>query len=176
MLEIKKLTFFFACAHVKTGGQTQGTNANNVFPVDHITSLLLDGKCINIINLWRKHEISAGDDLILILKKIVPKAYNLSRDSNTSNWQVFGDMRTNAVDTMGGLQDLKVRQEEGVWQLIPFVYDWSKDGNDDWLNGLIPSDGDYDYRQNGYWHICRALQMAGRDPQEMGDTYSDATR
>lgn len=54
------------------GGQTQGMNSNNIYPVDHITSMLMDGKCINIINIWRKHHISAGDDLILVLKKIVP--------------------------------------------------------------------------------------------------------
>jgi hypothetical protein len=159
------------------GGQTQGTDANNVFPVDHVTSLLLDGKCINIINLWRKHEISAGDDLILILKKIRPNAYNLSRDTNTANWQVFGDLPTNATSAVNfGTENLQMRKDAGVWQLVPFVHDWADDGNDDWLGKLLPSDGEYDYRVNGYWHIARALQMAGRDPHEMGDTYSDATR
>lgn len=162
--------------YIKTGGQTQGTNANNVFPVDHVTSLLLDGKCINIINVWRKHDVSAGDDLILILKKIQPHAYNLSRDTNTSNWQVFHELPTNAQGPHGSIIDLRKRKDAGVWQLVPFVYDMSKDGNEGWLDSLIPSDGDYDYRENGYWHIARALQMAGRDPHEAGDTYSDATR
>ena len=161
------------------GGQTQGTNANNVFPVDHVTSLLLDGKCINIINIWRKHEVSAGDDLILILKKIKPHAYNLSRDTNTSNWQVFGDMPNNAEahkENSTIQVDLNKRKEEGVWQIVPFVFDWASDGSDKWLSSILPNEDEYDYRENGYWHIARALQMAGKDPHEVGDTYSDATR
>lgn len=144
--------------------------------MDHITSLLLDGKCINIINVWRKHDISAGDDLILILKKIQPNAYNLSRDTSTSNWQVYHELPTNAMDVNGHTVNLRERKQEGVWQLVPFVYDISNDGTDNWLDSLLPCDGEYDYRENGYWHIARALQMAARDPHETGDTYSDATR
>ncbi len=103
--------------------------------------------------------------------------WSVCRDTNTSNWQVFGELPTNATSLEHyGFVNLKTRKAEGVWQLVPFVFDWSKDGNDDWLSDLLPSDGEYDYRVNGYWHIARALQMSGRDPHEVGDTYSDATR
>ena len=61
------------------GGQTQGSNAPNIYPVDHVTSMLMDGKCINLVNLWRRHDISSGDDMILVLKKMVPTEYVLSR-------------------------------------------------------------------------------------------------
>lgn len=35
---------------------------------------------------------------------------------------------------------------------------------------------EYDYRENGYWHICRALQMASADPRHQYDNYNDATK
>jgi hypothetical protein len=123
------------------GGQTQGVlGSNNIYPVDHVTSLLMDGKCINIINIWRKHNISAGDDLILVLKKIVPEKYNLSRQTNSSNWQVFGELPTNAVDCNGQTVNLNDRKKAGVWQLVPMVYSLATDPE-------FP--GEYDYHENG---------------------------
>jgi hypothetical protein len=50
-----------------------------------------------------KHEVSAGDDLILILKKIKPNAYNLSRDTNTSNWQVRSQSQTSTSEVTSSM-------------------------------------------------------------------------
>ena len=150
------------------GGQTQGSNAPNIFPVDHVTSLLMDGKCINLVNIWRKHDISAGDDMILVLKKIIPNDYVLSRQSGSYNHQQFTDLRSDVrVDGMHEPVDLEGRRREGVWQLVPQVYKMSQEPEN-------PSE--YDYRENGYWHICRALQMSSADPAHQFDNYNDATK
>lgn len=150
------------------GGQTQGSNAPNIFPVDHVTSLLMDGKCINLINIWRKHNVSAGDDMILVLKKIIPNDYVLSRQSGSYNHQQFTDLRSDVrVDGMPEPIDLEGRRREGVWQLVPQVYKLSHEPDN-------PSE--YDYRENGYWHICRALQMSSADPSHQFDNYNDATK
>ena len=85
-------------------------------------------------------------------------------------------MPTNARNNYGNTVDLNKRKEDGVWQVVPFIFDWSSNGSDNWLSSLMPDEEDYDYRENGYWHIAKALQMAGKDPHEEGDTYSDATR
>lgn len=121
------------------GGQTQGSNAPNIYPVDHVTSMLLDGKCINIINIWKKHDISAGDDMILVLRKMVPNDYVLSRQTGSYNRQRFTGLPS--VDIQGkGITNLEDRRKEGVWQLVPWVYN---------MNHHPPDPLEYDYRENG---------------------------
>jgi len=178
------------------GGQTQGTNAPNVFPVDHVTSMLMYGKCINMINMWRAHDVSNGDDMILVLKKMIPTDYVLSRQKNSYNRQKFAELPRACKDCNGIEQNIEQRRLEvktalyseprctwvrmhvcvcnihnpssqGVWQLVPQVFDPTQE----------PENGHaYDYRENGYWHICRALQMSSQDPQQLFDRYNDATR
>jgi hypothetical protein len=50
------------------GGQHQGDNRGAVdFPVDYVVTILVDGLCDNLVNLWKRAEIKAGDDLLLVL-------------------------------------------------------------------------------------------------------------
>ncbi|KAJ1467192.1 hypothetical protein T484DRAFT_3631785 [Baffinella frigidus] len=49
------------------GGQHQGSNGAVDFPVDHVVTILVDGLCDNMMNLWRRTEIRAGCDLLLAL-------------------------------------------------------------------------------------------------------------
>jgi hypothetical protein len=50
------------------GGQHQGDNRGAVdFPVDYVVTILVDGLCDNLVNLWRRAEVKAGDDLLLVL-------------------------------------------------------------------------------------------------------------
>ena len=52
----------------KQGGQHQGHGGRGVdFPVDYVVTILVDGLCDNMLNLWRRCEIRAGDDLFLAL-------------------------------------------------------------------------------------------------------------
>jgi hypothetical protein len=48
------------------GGQHQGGGAVD-FPVDFVVTILVDGLCDNMLNVWRRTEIRAGDDLFFAL-------------------------------------------------------------------------------------------------------------
>jgi hypothetical protein len=48
------------------GGQHQGGGAVD-FPVDFVVTILVDGLCDNMLNIWKRTEIKAGDDLFLAL-------------------------------------------------------------------------------------------------------------
>ena len=48
------------------GGQHQGGGAVD-FPVDFVVTILVDGLCDNMLNIWKRTEIRAGDDLFLAL-------------------------------------------------------------------------------------------------------------
>lgn len=63
----------------KQGGQHQGVNFKSVtWPVDFVTSNLIDGKCQNLANYWRRDDINAGDDLMLFLQDVPTTEYVLS--------------------------------------------------------------------------------------------------
>lgn len=102
--------------------------------------MLLDGKCINLINLWKKHDISAGDDMILVLRKMVPNDYILSRQTGSYNRQRFTDLPNIRVPGVADEIDLEERRKEGVWQLVPWVYN---------LASSPPNPTEYDWRENG---------------------------
>lgn len=114
-----------------------------------------------------RHDISSGDDMILVLKKMVPNEYLLSRQTNSYNRQVFTSMTRDAKGPDGGSLDLEERRQAGVWQLVPWVYNMKHEPDD-------PTE--YDFRENGYWHICKALQMFPSDPRFQFDNYNDATK
>jgi hypothetical protein len=68
----------------KQGGQHQGTHPKTVtWPVDHVLSFIVDGKCTNLMNFWRdaKLDVHAGDDFILKIVKQPWKAYELTSHS-----------------------------------------------------------------------------------------------
>lgn len=103
------------------GGQTQGSNAPNIYPVDHVTSMLMDGKCINLVNLWRRHDISSGDDMILVLKKMVPTEYVLSRYFSRSIYLSLAFLGCRVmcvcVEIVTIVTSLSVLFEQADWEL-----------------------------------------------------------
>lgn len=63
----------------KQGGQHQGlVNRSVTWPVDYVTTLVIDGKTINLVNYWRQDEISGGDDLLFYLQEHNATEYVLS--------------------------------------------------------------------------------------------------
>ena len=107
--------------------------------------MLLDGKCQNLINIWRKHNISAGDDMVLVLRRIVPSDYVLSRQTNSYNRQRFTDLPHDARTTTDGAAhpgsvNLDERRAMGVWQLVPVIKNMGHSSE-------YPCE--YDYRENG---------------------------
>jgi hypothetical protein len=51
----------------KQGGQHQGGLDAVDAPVDFVVTILVDGMCDSMLNLWRRTDIRAGDDLLLVL-------------------------------------------------------------------------------------------------------------
>ena len=103
--------------------------------------MLMDGKCINLINIWKKHDISAGDDMILVLRKMIPNDYVLSRQSGSYNRQRFNELPHDAKSSNNSGINLEDRRRQGVWQLVPWVYNMCHTPEDP---------AEYDFRENGY--------------------------
>lgn len=59
-------------------------------------------------------DASTGDDMILVLKKIIPHDYVLSRQSGSYNRQTFSDLRKDVrVEGMPDPIDLEERRMQG---------------------------------------------------------------
>ena len=123
------------------GGQHEGSNAAVTYPVNFISSFFVSGLTRNICNIWSQHNISAGDDLILRLEYLPFSARDGSIKYHLNHWK-----KSMAIQ--------QFRYEEGGvnegWQLVPAV-----------LSTYPPfrKIENYDYRENGYWHICRSQIM-----------------
>ncbi|KAJ1466307.1 hypothetical protein T484DRAFT_1756749 [Baffinella frigidus] len=59
----------------KQGGQHQGGGSVDA-PVDFVVTILVDGMCESMINLWRRTEIRAGDDLLLVLGGVAMRNFD----------------------------------------------------------------------------------------------------
>ena len=134
----------FGVAHgsEKQGGQHQGSEAPVTYPVDFVTTLGVGGRMENLVNLWREQDVSAGDDLILHLAWLPICNREGSMEYVLNHWRK-GTMRK------------KFTWDEGCnkgWQLVPAVLD---------LHRPDSMEEGYDWRQHGYWHICRSQVMKG---------------
>jgi hypothetical protein len=74
----------------KQGGQHQGLiNKSVTWPVDLVTSMVVDGRVINMVNFWRKDAIDSGDDLLFYLGESSQIEYVLSHHHGNSGIQKF---------------------------------------------------------------------------------------
>ena len=76
-----KLFLPFGIAHgsERQGGGHEGTLNPVTWATNFVTTMYVDGHVRNLGNLWRGHDILAGDRLILTLKKVpVPREYVLN--------------------------------------------------------------------------------------------------
>lgn len=80
----------------KQGGQHEGGN-NRIatYPVDFVASFLIDGKCRKLNNLWRHSNISAGDDVGLVLKKTTENEKSIMHVLTTGG-RSYRDERTDS--------------------------------------------------------------------------------
>jgi hypothetical protein len=134
----------FGIAHgsEKQGGQHQGSTAPVTYPVDFVTTLGVSGRMENLVNMWRELDVSAGDDLIMHLEWLPICKADGSMEYVLNHWKK-------------GTTRKKFAWEEGnnmAWQLVPSVLDLHRPKN--------IHEG-YDWRQHGYWHICRTQVMKG---------------
>lgn len=126
----------------KQGGTHEGGTAPITFAVNFITTLAVCGRVENVVHAWREHNISAGDDLIFHLEWLPISTADGSMEYVLNHWRK--NMIRQRFDW-----DPKTLRNFG-WQLVPGVYS----------NNPPPyiREG-YDYREHGYWHICRTQVM-----------------
>lgn len=125
----------------KQGGTHEGSLAPVTFPVNFITTLAVCGRVENLVHMWREYNISAGDDLIFHLEYLPICAADGSMDYILNHW------RKNIIKQRF---DWDPEGRNFAWQLVPAVY-----------SAYTPSQmrEGYDYRDHGYWHICRTQVM-----------------
>ena len=136
------------------GGQHEGSQGPVTYPVNFISTFFVSGLTRNINNVWGQSDISAGDDLVMRLEKLPFASKDGSIKYHLNHWK-----KSIAIQ--------QFRYEDGGvnegWQLVPAV-----------LSTYTPPrvlEG-YDYRENGYWHICRS-QVMFRSGSGSGAVYHD---
>ena len=137
------------------GGQHEGGSGPVTYPVNFISTFFVSGLTRNICNIWSQHNISAGDDLIFRLEKLPISARDGSIKYHLNHWKKSTIIQQFRYED-GGVNE--------AWQLVPAV-----------LSTYTPPrivEG-YDYRENGYWHICRS-QVMFRNESSSDRRYTDA--
>lgn len=143
--------FGIAIGSEKQGGQHEGGNTPVTYPVNFVTSLLIDGRVENMINMWREHDISAGDDLIFHLAYLPICKEDSSMEYVLNHWgkglvrQRF-EYEYNSVE---GAPPVNFG-----WQLVPAVFS---------LHPPPYFPEGYDFREHGYWHVARTQIMKAKE-------------
>lgn len=151
---IKHLIRPFGIAHgsEKQGGQHEGGMSPVTWPVNFVITLTLDGKDANVVNIWHKHDIEAGSDMVLRLKPMpIPSKYTLNHWYKNLTERSFSD---NTMDAVNKAVKSKVTH---VWQLVPDLFSFDLEEPD--MTGLPPDfvvGKDYCWQHEGYWHIARS--------------------
>lgn len=126
----------------KQGGQHEGSTKPVTFPVNFITTIAVCGRVENITNMWREHDMSNGDDLIFYLEYLPICSQDNSMEYVLNHWRKNFVRQTFDWDSKTG--------RNFAWQLVPGIYSAHKREH---------VKEQYDYRENGYWHVCRTQQM-----------------
>jgi hypothetical protein len=111
------------------------------YPVNFISTFFVSGLTKNICNIWSQSNISSGDDLIFRLEKLPIAARDGSIKYHLNHWKKSMVVQQFKYED-GGVNE--------AWQLVPAV--WSTYTPPRVVEG-------YDYREHGYWHICRSQVM-----------------
>ena len=130
------------------GGQHEGGASPVTFPVNFISSFNVSGLTRNICNIWSQHNVSAGDDLILKLEKLPFATRDGGIKYHLNHWKKSVSVQQFRYED-GGVN-------EG-WQLVPAV-----------LSTYTPAriHENYDYRENGHWHLLRTQVMSRNESAE----------
>jgi hypothetical protein len=157
----------FGIAHgsEKQGGQHEGSMSPVTWPVNLVISLTLDGKEANMINIWHRHNIMAGADLVLRLKPMpLPRSrkYTLNHYPKGLIERTFSDNLLGQIRALPGGTDIT-----HVWQLVPDTFSFSLPVDEDpehqqnfgrlgLANGFRPANPVVYWQEEGYWHVARS--------------------
>jgi len=150
----------------KQGGQDEATLSPATWPVSFVTSLTIDGKESNVVNIWHHLDLSAGDDLVLRLKLLPVLPYTL-------NHYYKGVKRLSWAPEAFRNPDGRPRY---VWQLAPDLMHLDPDGITSERErqehaaamASLPAElqTDQSWQEVGYWHIGRTQIMSGQYGRE----------
>ena len=154
----------FGIAHgsEKQGGQHEGGIAPVTWPVNFVISLVLDGKDANVVNIWHRYNVEAGNDLVLRLKYVPLPPGNRYTLNHYPKGLVEKSFSETLINQVHGVINHRVTH---VWQLVPDIF--SLDMEDPLIppqmhpNFIVPAmvaqaPRQYVWQQEGYWHIARA--------------------
>ena len=118
---------------------------------NHVTTMTVDGQNRDLVNYWRVHDSSAGDQLIMRLEYLPTSEYTLNHYYKQMATQRFS-------------------KEKMCWQLVcdrySISYDPCLDPSQRHPAFKDPDFGDdtpcYDYCLDGYWRIGQLFQHRGK--------------
>lgn len=124
--------------------------------VNHVTTMTVDGQNRDLVNYWRRIDLSAGDQLIFRLELLETQGFTLNHYYKGTVHQSFPERRR-------------------VWQLVPDVFNMAYDKTR--FEGLTrcsdPTNLAYDYRLHGYWRIGQLFQHRGKHDAEVQNYSND---
>jgi hypothetical protein len=160
--------FGIARGSERQGGQNEATPSPATWPVSFVTSVTLDGKESNVMNMWHHVGISAGEDLVLRLKLMPLCPYTLNHYYKGVKRQSWGFT------------------DKYVWQLVPDKFHLEPPGEEERKHNKRAFDSftdagmkdsmthrikrgkpiqvtpDTPWQELGYWHIGRTQIMSGK--------------
>ena len=151
----------FGVAHgsEKQGGQHEGGMGPVTWPVNFVISLILDGKDANVVNIWHRYNVEAGNDLVLRLKHVPLPPGNKYTLNHYGKGLVEKSFSENLMDQVANSPRAQGNRVTHIWQLVPEIFSLEMERP---LNRLqvhadfLPARPEYIWQQEGYWHIARA--------------------
>jgi hypothetical protein len=134
----------FGVVHGVQGGQHEGSLAAATYPVSAIATLAVGGRIENLVNMWREHAISAGDDLTFRLEYLPIAARDGSIEFVLNHWRKGVVRQRFEHEALG----------DYAWQLVPAIHS---------LHPPAEMHEGYDHREHGYWHVARSQVMKPPD-------------
>lgn len=151
LISTRMLPFGICAGSEKQGGQNETGLAPVQAAANHVSTLTVDGQNRDLVNFWRHTDLSAGDQLIYVLRWVPTHHYTL-------NHYYKGTVR----------QTFTVRKN--CWQLIPEKFSMNADPPD-----APGQPWHYDYRVHGYWRIGQTFQHRGKYESLSVDFANDMT-
>ena len=127
------------------GGQHETGFAPVQAAANHVTTMTVDGQNRDLVNLWRRNSLDAGDEIIFRLEYLPTQNYTLNHYYKGIVHQMFPDSKK-------------------CWQLVPDVFRMTYNKNNyDGVPRHICDYMDYDYRLHGYWRIGQMFHSRARN-------------
>ena len=137
LVSTRFLPFGICAGSEKQGGQNETGLAPVQAAANHVSTLTVDGQNRDLVNVWRHTDLSAGDQLIYVLKWLPTHSYTLNHYYKGTAHQTFTNQKY-------------------CWQLVPDKFSMS-----DKVPVFDEQTFPYDYRIHGYWRIGQTFQHRG---------------